>query len=105
MVQDNLVFQGHSSSPTPQIQLDPQNQECVLLNNTLLSPSLQQGSGSSPLPLTFFLFLSFPSTFFPFSLSQNHSLPRSSFLSLLLSFPFSLSLSLLPISLLTTLFF
>ncbi|KAG5286872.1 hypothetical protein AALO_G00019690 [Alosa alosa] len=44
LVQDNLVFQRHPSSPTSQIQLDPGNHDCMLLNNILLSPSLH-GSG------------------------------------------------------------
>lgn len=46
LVQENLVYQGQSSSPTVQIHLDPHNQECVLLNNILLQPP-PHGSSSA----------------------------------------------------------
>ncbi|XP_028832670.1 F-box only protein 10 isoform X2 [Denticeps clupeoides] len=39
LIQDNLVFQGHPCNSKPQIHLAPKNQDCLLINNTLLTHS------------------------------------------------------------------
>uniref|UniRef100_A0A671RMY4 F-box only protein 10-like n=1 Tax=Sinocyclocheilus anshuiensis TaxID=1608454 RepID=A0A671RMY4_9TELE len=41
VVQENLVYQGHPTSTKSPIRTNPQNLECVVLNNSLLTPRSQ----------------------------------------------------------------
>ncbi|KAA0722415.1 F-box only protein 10 [Triplophysa tibetana] len=41
VVQENLVYQGHPTNTKAPIRTNPRNQECVVLNNSLLTPRSQ----------------------------------------------------------------